>query len=82
MRSFGEDTCRKLNLFPAVSLFKGQQVAVGDKEKTALPSLVLRLGSEGRAVLTNVLCMFGDVTKARSALLSLCTRNLTFSEVH
>lgn len=35
---------------------KGQQVAVGGKEKTALPLLILWSGSEGRAVLSNVLC--------------------------
>ena len=39
-----------------LSFVKGQQVAVGGKEKTALPLLILWFGSEGRAVLSNVLC--------------------------
>ena len=39
-----------------LSLVEGQQVAVGGKEKTALPLLILWFGSEGRAVLSNVLC--------------------------
>lgn len=54
--------CEPLEKTPCSRGFsvKGQQVAVGDKGKTALPLLIWWLGSEGRAVLTNVLCMFGD----------------------
>lgn len=55
--SFGVDTCKLFNVSEEeVSLIKGQQVAVGGNEKTALPLLILWFGSEGRAVLSNVLC--------------------------
>jgi len=49
---------------------KGQQVAVVGKEKTALPLLILRFGSEGRAVLT---CLEMSLRPC-SALLSLSPR--------
>lgn len=52
--SFGEGTCNLV--VGGLSSVKGQQVAVGGKEKTALPLLILWLGSEGRAVPSNVLC--------------------------
>lgn len=39
-----------------LSFVNGQQVAVGGKENTALPLLIWWFGSEGRAVLSNVLC--------------------------
>lgn len=54
-----------------LSFLKGQQVAVGDNEETALPLLILWFGSEGRAVQCAVLTCLEMSLRPCLALLSL-----------